>query len=95
MDSDAKYKSLRLNLLAGAAYLMVIVCMIVAIWMTDLNEYAKGILTFILGRYSGYVDNVYAFEFGTTRANKDKDATIANLTAPTPGTTTTTTEVKQ
>lgn len=75
------YKTRRLNILAAAAFLMVIGCAVVAIWMTSINEYAKGIVTFLLGRYSGYVDNIYAFELGTTRGSKDKDQAINDLAA--------------
>jgi len=28
----------------------------------------------------GYLDNIYSFEFGTTRGSRDKDDTIKNLT---------------
>ena len=44
------------------------------------NEYVKGIFTLVLGRFLGYLDNIYNFEFGSTRSNKAKDATIENLT---------------
>ncbi len=44
-----------------------------------INEYVKGIFTLVLGRFLGYLDNIYSFEFGTTRASKSKDATIENL----------------
>lgn len=55
--------------------------MIYIVWRDPaLNEYAKGIFTLALGRFLGYLDNIYNFEFGTTRANKAKDVTIANLT---------------
>lgn len=45
-----------------------------------INEYMKGIVTLVLGRFLGYLDNIYNFEFGSTRASKAKDATIENLT---------------
>lgn len=50
------------------------------VWGTpDINEYVKGIVTLVLGRMLGYLDNIYNFEFGTTRSSKQKDATIENL----------------
>lgn len=53
------------------------------VWMVwkqpDLNEYVKGIVTLVLGRFLGYLDNIYSFEFGTTRGSKDKDETIKQL----------------
>lgn len=45
----------------------------------SLNEYVKGIVTLVLGRFLGYLDNIYSFEFGTTRGSKDKDETIKQL----------------
>ena len=50
------------------------------VWKDDtLNEYVKGIVTLVLGRFLGYLDNIYSFEFGTTRGSKDKDETIKQL----------------
>lgn len=80
-ETEVKYKSLRLNLLAAAAYVVVLLILGVVVFMTITDEFAKGILTLVLGRFIGYVDNVYAFEFGTTRGSKEKDAAITNLTA--------------
>lgn len=45
----------------------------------NINEYMKGIATLVLGRFLGYLDTIYNFEFGTTRSNKAKDETIKNL----------------
>lgn len=69
----------RANVLAGAALLLVLICLAVVIWMGDLNEYAKGGISLILGRALGWVEQLFSFEFGTTRANKTKDDTINNL----------------
>lgn len=44
-----------------------------------INEYVKGIFTLVLGRFLGYLDNIYNFEFGTTRGSKSKDTTIEQL----------------
>lgn len=62
-------------LAAGAILYMVYI-----VWKTvGLDEYAKGIITLVLGRFLGYLDNIYNFEFGTTRNNRTKDVTIAQL----------------
>ncbi|MGE4259157.1 MAG: hypothetical protein AB7F19_07435 [Candidatus Babeliales bacterium] len=54
--------------------------MVWIIWKDQsINEYVKGIFTLVLGRFLGYLDNIYNFEFGSTRASKEKDATITNL----------------
>lgn len=63
----------------------VIMWMVWIIWKTpELSEYTKGIFTLILGRFTGYLDNIYNFEFGSTRSSKTKDATIEQLTRSEP-----------
>ena len=59
---------------------IVIVGIAAAIWNTPgIDEYTKGIATLILGRFLGYLDNIYNFEFGSTRSSKQKDSTIESL----------------
>lgn len=57
----------------------VIASLVWAVLASDMDEYGKGIITLVLGRFLGYLDNIYNFEFGTTRANKVKDDTISSL----------------
>lgn len=60
----------------------VIVGLVYAIWSEPgINEFMKGIVTLVLGRFLGYLDNIYNFEYGTTRSSKDKDVTINQLSA--------------
>lgn len=95
-NRPAVYKSVRINVLLAVAYVTVLLCLIFTVWfIDDANEYAKGIITLVLGRFLGYTDQVYSFEFGTTRDNKVKDESIASLTsAAAPDKTTVTTETK-
>ena len=59
----------------------VILGMVLVIWQDpNINEYMKGIFTLVLGRFLGYLDTIYSFEFGTTRSSKGKDEAIAQLT---------------
>jgi len=69
----------RANVLAGMAILLVIVCLVVVVWMSDLDDYAKGTITLICGRALGWVEQIFSFEFGTTRSSKMKDDTISRL----------------
>jgi tetrahydromethanopterin S-methyltransferase subunit C len=69
----------RANVLAGAAILLVVVCLAVVIWSTNADDFAKATISLILGRALGWVEQLFSFEFGTTRANKTKDDTINNL----------------
>lgn len=64
-----------------AIAIIVVTSIFYAIWTKpEINEFLKGIITLLLGRFLGYIDSVYNFEFGTTRNSKDKDVTIKNLT---------------
>lgn len=50
------------------------------IWNSpEIPEFLKGIFTLVMGRLLGYVDQIFAFEFGTTRTSRSKDNTIEQL----------------
>ena len=64
----------------GAGGVAVIIVIVYLIWSTpEINEYTKGIMTLVLGRFLGYMDNIFAFEFGATRSSQSKDITIKNM----------------
>ena len=49
-----------------------------AIWTDpNINEFLKGTVTLILGRFLGYIDQIYSFEFGTTRSSGEKNKLLA------------------
>lgn len=77
--AKAGFKNTRANWLAASAYATVIICLWVVLMQSDLNEYAKGIITLILGRALGWVEQIFSFEFGTTKSSKQKDDTIQSL----------------
>lgn len=70
----------RANVLAGMAVLLVIACLVIVVWMSGIDEFAKGTITLICGRALGWVEQIFSFEFGTTRSSKVKDDTISKLT---------------
>lgn len=73
-------RNYRADVLAGLAVISIIV-LTVMIWsQPEVNDYVKGTFTLVLGRLLGYVDQIYQFEFGSTRSNKAKDETINRLT---------------
>lgn len=79
--------SLKINTLFGLAALLVFSCMAVIVFKSDLDEYSKGIITLIIGRGFGYLDNIYNYETGTTRSTVKADDTIKELaktTVPAP-----------
>jgi hypothetical protein len=72
------------NYRADVMFFLAVLMIAGLVWLVwkdpSINEYMKGIFTLVLGRFLGYLDNIYNFEFGSTRASKAKDATIENLT---------------
>lgn len=78
--AKAGLRNHRANALVAGAGLLVIACMAVTVWSSTMDDFAKGVITLILGRALGWVEQIFSFEFGTTRANKTKDDTINNLT---------------
>ncbi len=79
-QGPATYRSVRINVLLAVAYVTVLLCLAATVWFSNMGEYAQGVITLVLGRFLGYTDQVYSFEFGTTRDNKVKDESIAALT---------------
>lgn len=69
----------RANVLAGAALSLVIICLFIVVINSAANDFAKATISLILGRALGWVEQLFSFEFGTTRANKTKDDTINKL----------------
>lgn len=65
-------------MIAGAA-LIVIAILAVTVWGSGMDDYEKGLITLILGRALGYIDQAFNFEFGTTRNSKQKDEVIDRL----------------
>lgn len=70
----------RANALAAGAGALVLSCLAVTVWYSGMDDFAKGTITLICGRALGWVEQIFSFEFGTTRANRTKDDTINNLT---------------
>jgi hypothetical protein len=72
------------NVRADLMFLLAVIVTCGLVWVVwkdpGINEYVKGIFTLVLGRFLGYLDNIYNFEFGSTRSSKTKDSTIENLT---------------
>lgn len=71
-------RNYRSDFLVGISVVVVFTILLVVILVQDLNEYAKGALTTILGVFLNQLTNVFAFEFGTTRKDEDKQTKILN-----------------
>lgn len=77
--NKAGVRNHRANVLASAALMLVILCLAVVVWSSSMDDFAKATISLILGRSLGWTDQLFSFEFGTTRASKAKDDTISNL----------------
>ena len=69
-------RNYRADFLVGISVVVVFTILGVVILATDLNEYAKGALTTILGVFLNMLTNVFNFEFGTTRKSEDTQTQI-------------------
>lgn len=78
--AKAGYRNSRANILAMSAYFLVLMGLAIVVWASDMDEFAKGTITLVVGRALGWVEQVFSFEFGTSRASQAKDQTISNLT---------------
>ncbi len=71
------------NYRADGMFLLAVAVIMALVWVIwkdpNINEYVKGIFTLVLGRFLGYLDAIYNFEYSSTRSSKTKDATIENL----------------
>lgn len=83
-DRDVKlaqsgFRNNRANWLVIFAMFLVVGLIMVVLKMSGIPEWVQGVILFALGRAWGYLDQIYNFEFGTTKHSAAKDQTIANL----------------
>lgn len=78
--AQAGFTNRRGHILAAYAAILVILCLFLVIWESSLDEFVKATVTLVLGKALGWVDQLFGFEFGTTRNSKAKDETIKQLT---------------
>lgn len=70
-------RNYRADFLVAAAIIAVLI-LTAAIWQDPtINEYMKGTVTLVLGRFLGYIDQIYSFEFGSTRQGQRKTELLA------------------
>lgn len=72
----AGIRNYRGDFLVGISVIVVFTILAVVILKSDLNEYAKGSLTTILGLFLNQLGNIFNFEFGTTRKTDEKNDQI-------------------
>ncbi len=76
-------KAGRRNYRADVMFVLAVAVICGLVWIVwkdpGINEYVKGIFTLVLGRFLGYLDNIYNFEFGTTRGSQQKNEILAQV----------------
>ena len=74
------------NYRADSMFLLAVAVICGLVWIVwkdaGINEYVKGIFTLVLGRFLGYLDNIYSFEFGSTRAGHRQTELLAQSAPP-------------
>ncbi len=68
----------RADFLVGMTVVIIMIIIAIVVWSGDLDEFAKGSLTTILGVFLNQLVSVFAFEFGTTRKSEESTAKITN-----------------
>lgn len=63
----AGQRNYRADMLTLGAF--IVICLLCwKVWSTpEVPEWVKGVVTLVLGRFLGYMDQIFQFEFGTTR----------------------------
>ena len=73
------------NYRAHSMYILavgVVIVVFVAVWRSpDVKETILAVAMLVLGRFLGYLDQIYNFEFGKTRNEDVKTQIISNLSA--------------
>lgn len=72
-------RNLRADLMVAGAGVFSLVIFLAVIWSSSMDEFQKSVLSLIIGRVLGYIDQAFNFEFGTTRQSRSKDETINKL----------------
>lgn len=69
-------RNYRGDFLVGVSVIVVFTIIGIVVLLADMNEYAKGALTTILGVFLNQLTNVFNFEFGTTRKEDARNSQI-------------------
>lgn len=62
------------RMLGAAAFGMVLLCFVIITLKSDLNADAKSIVMLVIGRFIGYIDAIYGYEFGSSRKEQASNA---------------------
>lgn len=82
-DRDVQFikagtRNYRADGLVAIGILVILVILYVVIKMPEIGEYAKGVITTILGVFLNQLTNIYSFEFGTTRKKEEQNSQITS-----------------
>lgn len=74
----ARTRNIRADILTAVAVIYLFVVTFIVIFVPDINEYAKGVLTALSGLFVQQLANIFAFEFGTTRKSEESNQKLIN-----------------
>lgn len=69
------HPNIRANMLIALIAMIMLICLGVVIFV-DLNEFARGVVTTMVGVSTTQLANVFSFEFGTTRRKQEDDQKV-------------------
>lgn len=77
-ERDAEYirsgaRNYRADSLAVVCVLVIVLILAILVWVPQLDDFAKGTITTILGAFLLQLNNIYSFEFGTTRKSDESN----------------------
>lgn len=68
----------RADFLVGITVAIILIIIAIVVWSSQLDEFAKGALTTILGVFLNQLVSIFQFEFGATRKGEDSQTKIVN-----------------
>ena len=57
----------RMNVLITLAYGTIVMCFIVSVFLQPDEEWVRNIILLLIGRFMGYLDSAYQYDFGQIR----------------------------
>ena len=76
---ERRTPSQHINWFMVGAYALIATCLYITI-QSELDDYAKGVVTMVIGHSTSWIGKIFEFEYGATRSGRAKDETINNLT---------------
>lgn len=82
-ERDAEFirsgtRNYRADALAVVCVLVIVIILGILVFVPAMDDFAKGTITTILGAFLLQLNNIYSFEFGTTRKSDESNQKLIN-----------------